>query len=556
MSTTSSTTRLMTLEDVINIIRREIEFSKTRQRDLISAANTMARLLNRNAAEVPADMSSLRQKLSNIHHVQAGMSSKRFANIKSDLAAAIHHARERQPRRSIVTPLPEWTEFLSLIEQKWQRYSLSRLIQFCSQLKIMPQDVDDEVIKRFQTYLASTILAKDPDKIIKITTQTWNGVKKHQSSNLQELTIPSSGRYTTPHLSTYPQSFQDDIEKWVSRLTQDGMWIEDGPSKPLKPVTILNIRAQIRQFAAALIAQGKKKGDITDLSVFVELENYKNGLRFFVNRNDGKPQSWLAGMAATLLAIARYHVRVAPDKINQLKTIKGRLTIENLGMTDKNKERLAQFDVPGNVSLLFELPRQILKQAQRKKHILRNTALNVMRAVAIEILLTCPMRSGNLANLNIEKHFLWCGQGNSQKLSIVISGTETKNAQPIEVGLPKETMRLIKTYLKEYRPLISDVSGDWLFPCRSGGPRLPSDLSTDMTRLIYRETGLRFNAHLFRHFAGMMYLKHVPGDFETVRRILGHKKMMTTLNFYTSMSDKWALQQYDKVVLSGRGKND
>ncbi len=62
------------------------------------------------------------------------------------------------------------------------------------------------------------------------------------------------------------------------------------------------------------------------------------------------------------------------------------------------------------------------------------------------------------------------------------------------------------------------------------------------------------NAHLFRHLVGMLYLQRHPGSYELVRRILGHKKMATTLSFYTDLESKWALRRYDEEVLSRRGK--
>ena len=134
------------------------------------------------------------------------------------------------------------------------------------------------------------------------------------------------------------------------------------------------------------------------------------------------------------------------------------------------------------------------------------------------------MRSGNLARLDVERHFKWHGQGNAQTISLAIPASEVKNGQPIEADFSRDTTRLIRTYLKFYRHLVSDDPGDWLFPCRYGGPR-SDHLAEDMCKVIYRETGLVMNAHLFRHFAGMLYLQQRPGAYEAVRRILGHRKL-------------------------------
>ena len=64
------------------------------------------------------------------------------------------------------------------------------------------------------------------------------------------------------------------------------------------------------------------------------------------------------------------------------------------------------------------------------------------------------------------------------------------------------------------------------------------------------------NAHLFRHLAGMLILQRHPGSYELVRRLLGHRTINTTINFYTSLESKWAFKHYDDTILSKRGKHD
>ena len=288
--------------------------------------------------------------------------------------------------------------------------------------------------------------------------------------------------------------------------------------------------------------------------MLVGLDNYKNGLRRLIARNDGKTAVGLSGLAATLLAIARYSIKASPEQIDAMRSIKARLKVDRPGMTEKNVARLDQFENFQDVELLLNLPIRIVERAERAKIRTSRHAVAALHAVAIEILLACPMRIGNLAALDLDRHLRWRGQGNSQVLSLAIPGSEVKNEQPIEADLPRETTRLIKIYLNSYRHLISDDPGDWLFPQRSGGPRRAGNLSQSLSAFIYRETGLIMNAHLFRHLAGMLFLKRHPGSYEFVRRILGHKKMATTVMFYTHLENKWALKHYDEEILSRRGK--
>ncbi len=542
-----------TLANIISALEC-VDLSARRRRDLISAIRTTARLLNRNVAELPADMATLRERLAHIHHVQAGMSEKRLANVKADLAAALRIADTAIPRpRHEIVRMPEWEAFLGSLNQPWERHSLARLANYCSANGLSPSDVDDQVITLFRDHLSEASLAKDPDKTWKRTTQTWNSCVKRAGLNLHALSPAKSNRYRTIELGQYPVSFQADLEAWIERLSNVDPWSGAGPAKPLRPISIRNVRATIRQFASAVVAGGRPIEEITSLATLVELGSYKDGLRFFLKRNGSSPPTWLSGMAAALLAIARYHVKLPPEKIEQLRNIKRSLKVDRPGLTDKNKERLAQFEDPYNLELLMLLPRRLVDRAERTKTKSSRMALDVMHAVAIEILLAVPMRSHNLATLDIERHFKWHGQGNVQTLSLAIPASEVKNGQSIEADLSKDTTRLIRTYLKCYRPQVSDDPGDWAFPGRYGGPR--SHLAEEISKVIYRETGLVMNAHLFRHLAGMLYLQHRPGAYETVRRMLGHRKLDTTTSFYTGLESKWAIRHYDEVVLSRWGKS-
>jgi integrase len=48
-------------------------------------------------------------------------------------------------------------------------------------------------------------------------------------------------------------------------------------------------------------------------------------------------------------------------------------------------------------------------------------------------------------------------------------------------------------------------------------------------------TGLRITVHQFRHAAAAIYLKDHPGNYETVRQLLGHRDIQTTIRFYCGL---------------------
>jgi integrase len=60
--------------------------------------------------------------------------------------------------------------------------------------------------------------------------------------------------------------------------------------------------------------------------------------------------------------------------------------------------------------------------------------------------------------------------------------------------------------------------------------------------------GLTVNAHLFRHVCAFLYLKAHPGDYETVRLLLGHTSLATTVRAYCGLERSDAVRRYDSLI--------
>jgi integrase len=81
------------------------------------------------------------------------------------------------------------------------------------------------------------------------------------------------------------------------------------------------------------------------------------------------------------------------------------------------------------------------------------------------------------------------------------------------------------------------------------------DLSTMGSRLTKRlraEIGIDMNLHLFRHFGAMLYLEAHPGQYEVVRRLLGHRELSQTLNAYVGFEAGTATRLFAETVMAAR----
>jgi integrase len=54
--------------------------------------------------------------------------------------------------------------------------------------------------------------------------------------------------------------------------------------------------------------------------------------------------------------------------------------------------------------------------------------------------------------------------------------------------------------------------------------------------------------HQFRHAAGAIILERRPGEYELVRRLLGHKNIQTTINSYIGLESIHASEIFTGMI--------
>ena len=84
-------------------------------------------------------------------------------------------------------------------------------------------------------------------------------------------------------------------------------------------------------------------------------------------------------------------------------------------------------------------------------------------------------------------------------------------------------------------------------PCSDCATSSRSPLEQISGRL-WKELGLEVTPHQFRHAAAYIILKADPGNYELVRRVLGHRSITTTLNFYIGLESLEATRQFGEIV--------
>ena len=132
---------------------------------------------------------------------------------------------------------------------------------------------------------------------------------------------------------------------------------------------------------------------------------------------------------------------------------------------------------------------------------------------------------------------------------LVFPDYDVKNRVALELPLDAEVTKLIDEYVHHFRPaLVRGSNEPWLFPGETHAPKGGRTLAEQITQRIEKATGLRITPHQFRHAAAAIFLKHRPGEYEFVRRVLGHRNLQTTISFYCGLETLQANRIFGEIV--------
>jgi integrase len=527
-------------------LRTDPALPQHRRQEMLAALNTTARVLGRDLDQIPGDPALLSRRLAEAAPAAHGVSSRRWNNVRCLVGGALRATMPIAPSRRTSPLGPAWQPLWQVLPEP-QRWSLSRLIHFCAERGIAPDAVDQTVFAEFEADIQRS-LRKQPTMVYAGTCRTWNQVagkvpgwpsfRVDRPSRRETWTLPWSG---------FPLSLRNDVAAWLSRSARRDPLedsLEDLPFRPpLRPRTLQTRDYQLRQAASALVRRGRDAHTIVALGDLVALEGFKETLRYLSARRGGVPTVQVVQLATLLRSIA-HHVRRPREELDAMAKIVRGWEKPKWGMTQVNRTRLRPFDDPDNVTALVRLPGRLVAKARRTKPA-RKAALLVQHALAIELLLMTALRITNLAALDIERHIKRSRKDG--QVWLVLEGDEVKNTEPLEFPLPADTVTLLDSYLRDYRPGLAE--GTALFPGRHGRPKAGNVLGPQLSRSIQRHTGLKVNPHLFRHIGAKLYLDDHPGAYEVVRRVLGHRSIDTTTAFYTGLETPAAVRHFDTAIL-------
>jgi integrase len=260
----------------------------------------------------------------------------------------------------------------------------------------------------------------------------------------------------------------------------------------------------------------------------------------------GKANAYNEGLAKALISIAKEWVEPDASVIAELKRLATKLPRLTPGLTDKNNALLRAFNDPELLGRLLALPdrvwREALEQAPSERQLAKAQA-----ALAIAILTYAPLRIANLSALAFGKT-LFLPSRDSQETHIEIPASEMKNREPFAITLPPKLTAILRTYRDTILKGSGGKESTFVFDNGAGEPKLETTISWLIERTIQRRLGIKMTAHQFRHLAAKVILDADPGAYETVRQLLGHRNLTTTVNHYAGLNTRRAGRHHAALI--------
>jgi hypothetical protein len=267
------------------------------------------------------------------------------------------------------------------------------VLHFLSARGIGPDTVSKETFDEHRLHLDRSLLRR-PNQTFASTVRAWRRAEMALEGWPQiGLSVPDHRGYWVSGWDRFPESLHRDCQALLNRLAGRDL-LEEAPFRPVRPATLAHREWQIRAFASALMGMGRDPATLTSLADLVDMDAFKTGLRFFLDREGGAPTTAIADLAGTLKAVARHHVRAEPHHLDQMGGVIRRLAPGRIGLTETNRTRLRPFDDPQSIRALLMLPEELMRQARRHRNLQRGAVRaksDVMESVVFQLVIRFTM---------------------------------------------------------------------------------------------------------------------------------------------------------------------
>jgi integrase len=536
--------------ELISAIEQATELSEQRRRHWACSLRQIAKWLDRPAAVIPARWHSVRISVGQLHHAGVGVTSKTLSNHRSNARAALRwFGKEQGVPQQGARLSTEWAGFRDFLDDR-ARERLYSLIRYCSARRIGPESVDDKIFDAYWRYRAETTALASHNTARRFMARAWNACAGAIDGwSLQGLTEPPIKK-AEPAWDKFPEGLRQDLDRYFEGLAKPHRSRSGKRIQPCGAGTIRTRRAELVAMARMAVGLGVPIESLTSLAALLHPDVMERVIDAYWRKNGDEPKTATIDLGWKALRMARETGCLDQAALDRLDEI--RVALEHYrraGLTPKNLNLVRQVLTEGVWNSVVSLPNVLMQQARADyDHAPIKAGVTAQLAVAIAILTFTAIRLSNLVGIDLEKNLIKPG-GLNTPYWLVFPHYDVKNRVDLNFKFDQPLTDLIDEYVREYRPaLLRGTNSSWLFPGEGGERKAAITFSLLITKRIVKAVGARVTVHQFRHAAAAIYLKHQPGDYETVRRLLGHRSIQTTIDFYCGLQTTQATEQFGKLI--------
>jgi integrase len=190
--------------------------------------------------------------------------------------------------------------------------------------------------------------------------------------------------------------------------------------------------------------------------------------------------------------------------------------------------------------------------ADRPQHV----RIRYRDGLLIALLIACPIRIKNLANLIIGQHLVFDGCAYGLKLN----ATETKTGRPYAATVPMELTPYIDDWLQVHRDRLQLIAarkgqagvGGHLWLDRYGRPMRSAAIRQQIEERTKHAFGKHVWPHLFRDCAVTELVDCAPEEIGIAPDLLGHADLQTTRKHYIQAVGMQAHARVQEVIAALR----
>lgn len=334
--------------------------------------------------------------------------------------------------------------------------------------------------------------------------------------------------------TAFPLQLREGIDEYLGSLAKPHHVVNDRRWKACKRSTIETRRRELESFARKAVEAGIKINRLRSLRILLSPGVVFPTIEAYINENSGRSGRYAVDLGRKIHGIAK--AIGAPSRtIAQLDVIKTRLSrARGHALSSRAIDTIREV-LSGDIwPRVVALPRSLFAEAERLRRIypVKSRALATI-ALQIQILTRAPVRCCDLLSIRIGTNLR--REAGQKKYELSFPGYDPKNRIDLQFPISLETSRMIARYLRAFHP--NPRSPKWLFELSDGQRRNSNAASEAIGRVLEERVGMRIMAQQFRHAAAALILKDAPGNYQYVRRVLGHLNLQTTIKLYSSIED-------------------